>query len=93
MKLADAIAGTYDQGGFIIDLAMSGNEGAIELLTAAPLELPAESRCLAALDAITEARIRRDDDALQAALKLFNDTVRDRHGGRDGAEEDQGQAS
>ena len=77
MKLADAIAGIYDQGAFLIDVAVSGDGEAVELLVAALNELEDEECCLAVLDAIVEADRREDDEAMFAASRLFH-AVRER---------------
>ena len=77
MKLADTIVSMDAPEDFLLDVAMSGNEEVIELLIAALKELDSEPRCFAVLDTITQARRRKDDDALVAANRLFY-AVRDR---------------
>ena len=77
MKLADTIAGMCDQGAFLVDVAVSGDDGAVELLVAALRELDDGESCLAVLDAIVEANRREDDEARVAASRLSH-AVRDR---------------
>ena len=77
MKLADTIVAMDLPEGLLLDVAMSGNEEAIELLIAALKELDDAACCLAVLDAIVETNRREDDDARTAANRLLY-AVRDR---------------
>ena len=77
MTLADTIAAMHEPEGFLLDVMMSGDDEATKLLITALKELDAATCCFAVLDTIVEARRREDEDALQAALRLFEAT-RDR---------------
>ena len=57
---------------FLLDVAMSGNEEAIELLITALRGLGGEECCFAVLDTIVEADRREDDAARAAARRLFH---------------------
>jgi len=75
VKLANAIATMEDQGAFLLDVALSGDERAIQILIDALKEMPKGERCLALLDAQCDAD-GRDDEVKLAANRLFH-AVRD----------------
>ncbi len=72
MKLADALASMDYPEDLVVDVAMSRKAGTIELLIAALKELDGETCTITTIGAIVEARRRKDDDALQVALRLFS---------------------
>ena len=70
MKLADKIAVMHEQGVFLLEVATSGDEQAIERLVAALKDLDKGERCMAPLDAHAVADAR-DDEARAAAARLW----------------------
>ena len=77
MKPAHTIAAMDRPEDFLLDVAMSGDEAAVELLIAALKELDGEQCCFVVLDTIVEANHRGDADARVAANRLLY-AVRDR---------------
>ena len=77
VKLSHTIAALDRPEDFLLDVATSGNEDAIELLITALKELDGEECCLVVLDTIVEANHRGDADARGAASRLLR-AVRDR---------------
>ena len=76
LRLAHTIASMDRPEDFLLDVATSGNEEAVELLITALKELDGEECCFAVLDAIVEADRREDVNAQAAAKRLFH-AVRD----------------
>lgn len=72
MKLAHTIAAMDRPEDFLLDVATSGNEDAIELLITALRERGGEECCFAVLDTIIEANRRENDEARAAASRLFH---------------------